>query len=58
MYYFLQVVKKSGVVYSNAGNMTTLTRNISALLELSFKEEGISNITAETSGNVAVQVFT
>lgn len=58
MSYFLQVVKKSGVVNSSAGNMTSLTRNISSLLELSLKEQGIPHITAETSGNIAQQVFT
>uniref|UniRef100_A0A674MC73 non-specific serine/threonine protein kinase n=1 Tax=Takifugu rubripes TaxID=31033 RepID=A0A674MC73_TAKRU len=49
-----QVIKKSGVVNSSAGNITSLTRNISSLLELSLKEQGIPHITAETSVNVGV----
>lgn len=50
------MVKKTGVVNSNAvGSMTSLTKNISSLLEISFEEQGIPHITAETSGNGAVQ---
>ncbi|XP_072224935.1 serine/threonine-protein kinase SMG1 isoform X3 [Leuresthes tenuis] len=50
-----QVVKKSGAINSCAlGNMSPLSRNIAALLELPLEDQGIPHITAETSVNVGV----
>ncbi|XP_041828579.1 serine/threonine-protein kinase SMG1 isoform X2 [Melanotaenia boesemani] len=50
-----QVVKKSGAVNSCAlGNVSPLSRNIAALLELPLEDQSIPLITAETSVSVGV----
>ncbi|XP_022609395.1 serine/threonine-protein kinase SMG1 [Seriola dumerili] len=51
-----QVVKKSGTVNSSnaVGNMSPLSRNIAALLELPLEDQGIPHIIAETSVSVGV----
>ncbi|KAM9745691.1 serine/threonine-protein kinase SMG1 isoform 1-T1 [Menidia menidia] len=50
-----QVVKKSGAVNScTLGNMSPLSVNIAALLELPLEDQGIPLITPETSVNVGV----
>ncbi|KAM7372511.1 hypothetical protein PAMP_009675 [Pampus punctatissimus] len=51
-----QVVKKSGAVNSSnaVGNMSPLSRNIAALLELPLEDQGIPHIIAETSVSVGV----
>lgn len=50
----VQVVKKSGAVNSSnaVGNMSPLSRNISALLELPLEDQGIPHIIPESSGNI------
>ncbi|XP_013880332.1 serine/threonine-protein kinase SMG1 isoform X3 [Austrofundulus limnaeus] len=50
-----QVVKKSGAVNSGVmSNISPLSRNIAALLELPLEHQGNPHITAETSVNVGV----
>ncbi|XP_033501746.1 serine/threonine-protein kinase SMG1 [Epinephelus lanceolatus] len=51
-----QVVKRSGAVNSSnaVGNLTPLSRNIAALLELPLEDQGIPHIIAETSVSVGV----
>lgn len=53
------MLKKSGAVNScSVGNMSPLSQNITALLELPVEDQGIPHITAETSGNISGVVFT
>lgn len=51
-----QVVKKSGVMNSSKAvtNMSHLSQNIAALLEFPLEDQGIPQISAETSVNVGV----
>ncbi|XP_058508783.1 serine/threonine-protein kinase SMG1 [Solea solea] len=51
-----QVVKKSGTVNSSnaVSSMSTLSRNIAALLELPLEDHGIPHIISETSVSVGV----
>lgn len=39
---------------SELGNMSTISQNISALLEVSLEDHGIPHITAETSGDILI----
>lgn len=38
---------------SEFGNMTTVSQNISALLEVSLEDHGVPHITVETSGETS-----
>lgn len=50
-----QVAKMSAAGNSSEfGNMTTISQNISALLEVSLEDHGVPHITVETSVNVGV----
>lgn len=39
---------------SELGNMSTISQNISALLEVSLEDHGIPHITTETSGDILI----
>lgn len=39
---------------SELGNLSTISQNISALLEVSLEDQGIPHITAETSGDILI----
>lgn len=42
---------------SEIGNVSTISQNISVLLEVSLEDQGIPLITAETSGDTFIYLF-